>query len=183
MLSLERRPISTQVISGTLFGALGDYICQTQVERNSDVQGFRIFSFGTYSSFEVYLEWIWTRALDVYFGKSMNFLPTLRKTIVDNFVFQPFELELLFAWIQLLERPKETLWEKSRRDFLPSLGYSFVFWFPISFGIFYYCPLKFRVMASDSICILWDVFLSFVGHNDIMQHLENLFSKNTKQEE
>lgn len=164
------------MISGTIFGGVADYICQRQVEHKGEVIGNRIYTVATYGSFEVYLEWMWTRALDAYFGKSMSFMPTLKKTIYDNFIFQPFEIELLFAWIQLFERPKETLWEKSRRDFLPSFGYSFIFWLPISFGIFFYCPLKYRVLASDSICILWDVFLSFAGHNNILETFQNTFS-------
>mmetsp|Transcript_24786 Transcript_24786/g.43663 ORF Transcript_24786/g.43663 Transcript_24786/m.43663 type:complete len:117 (+) Transcript_24786:257-607(+) len=105
----------------------------------------------------------------------MGFIPTLKKTIADNLIFQPAEIELLFAWIQIFEKPKESLWDKTARDFIPSFGYSFVFWWPISFAIFFYCPLKYRVLASDSVCILWDIFLSFAGHNNLLQSFKNTF--------
>jgi hypothetical protein len=186
--SLDRYPITTQyflrrAISGGLFGALADYICQSWIEGNPDVGKYRVSVVGIYGSFEVGIEWLWTRSLDAYFGKSMGLMPTVKKTLVDNFLFQPFELELFFSWVQIFERPKETLWEKTSRDLLPSFGYSFLFWFPLSFGMFYYIPLKYRVVASDVVCVLWDIFITYAGHNNILQSSLALFGADSKEKQ
>ncbi|OEU19401.1 hypothetical protein FRACYDRAFT_181818 [Fragilariopsis cylindrus CCMP1102] len=164
---LDRRPLLTKIISSALIAASGDIICQV-IDNGSTTAAYwyrtgRFFLIGAF--------WV-APATHVWYG----FLSTrllagaatpkriLQRLLIDQFGAAPIFCPTFMGLLWLLEGQQPSVVVTELIDATPTLLISnWTLWFPAMAVMFSVVPLKFQVLYSNCVGLIWSVYLSYAS--------------------
>ncbi|KAL0279832.1 UNVERIFIED_CONTAM: hypothetical protein PYX00_001309 [Menopon gallinae] len=96
-------------------------------------------------------------------------LSTIAKKIaVDQIIFSPICITIFFLGMQFLEsRSWESSVQELKEKFLFVYVVDCIVWIPSQFANFYYLPPRFRVLCLSAVSVVYNMFLSFIKHNNV----------------
>jgi len=164
---VDKRPFTTQIITTGVLCSCGDILAQT-IERRSTQKDFEpkrtaimatigLCLFGPICSLSL-------RLLHSY-----KFSP-LASVAIDQTLTSPI-INTSFCTIHPLlsgvswEEVKSTLWERWSSVQINS----YYLWIPAQLFNFSVVPYQFRLLFLQSVALLWNVFLSYLANNNVME--------------
>ena len=173
---LERSPILTKVVTSGLIAATGDVNCQYIVHMNSNqrrqqdgtpeewfsLDSARTGRFGLLGALLVApCIHVWYGLLGAYIPGS-TFVATLARTAVDQLVFAPAFIPLFVGSLMTLEgKGLKDVEVQLRETYVDTLMMNWGIWVPAQMINFRFMPLKFQVLFSNVIGLVWNTYLSF----------------------
>lgn len=115
----------------------------------------------------------WYRFLDRTMpGRTLSIV--LKKVVIDQVVCSPLCITIFFLTLGYLEKSsfetiKEEIIEKGQRLYIAE----WIVWPPAQIINFYFLPTRFRVLYDNTISLGYDVYTSYVKHDDPVKEKEN----------
>lgn len=159
---LDTHPIATKCLSSGLVSAAGDLACQyltkTKEERWDLIRTGRFALLGT----------LWVGpVLHYWYGALFRAFPkqVLLRVGLDQFGFAPVFLTSFLSWLWTLEgEPTSTLPTKLRDNVPGIVVANWSLWIPAQAVNFYAVPVKYHVLFSNFVALLWNAYLSYSSH-------------------
>ncbi|KAI9487328.1 MAG: sym-1 [Benjaminiella poitrasii] len=165
---LTKRPILVQSIStAALFGA-GDVIAQQLVERqgwkrHDYMRTLRMTTFGGVFAGPVLS--VWYRYVDRKITIKNPFQGLVAKVTLDQFVFAPFFIAAFFTGQGLFEgKSVKEIKEKLSNGYKTALIGNYKIWPAVQFINFYFTPLNYRLLVTNTVALGWNAYLSTVNN-------------------
>lgn len=122
----------------------------------------------------------WYRFLDSKFpGRSIK--TVARKVLIDQFVCSPLCIATFFITLGILEKAS---WEETKTEIRNKAARLYaaewVVWPPAQVINFYILPLRYRVLYDNTISLGYDVYTSYVKHDDDEDEDDNANNDNNK---
>lgn len=108
----------------------------------------------------------WYLALDTFLpGRSRSMI--LKKILADQIIAAPF-FAISFIYIaSLLEgHTVQECWAEFAAKFPTIYAFDWLIWPPSQYINFSLVPAQFRVLYVNLVTVVWDVFLSYIKHQD-----------------
>ncbi|XP_044754931.1 mpv17-like protein 2 [Coccinella septempunctata] len=98
-------------------------------------------------------------------GKSMKNI--FKKIMTDQLLMGPACIMIFFTGLGLLEgKSLSNINDEIKSKFLIVYKMDWVVWPPTQFLNFYFVPVKYQVIYINFVTVLYDIFLSYVKHNN-----------------
>ena len=99
--------------------------------------------------------------------------PVLKRLAMDQLVFAPLFIPTFMTSVLVLEGKNTcAIKERLQQDYLSALRANYTIWPPAMFFNFWFVPLPFQVLFSNSIGLVWNVFMSFITHKKEHEKLQ-----------
>lgn len=157
---LDTHPILTKCVSSGLVSAAGDLTCQylTNHEKWDLIRTGRFSLLGT----------LWVGpVLHYWYGALFSAFPkqVLLRVGLDQFGFAPIFLTSFLSWLWTLEgEPPATLPTKLKENVPAIVVANWSLWIPAQAVNFYAVPVKYHVLFSNFVALLWNAYLSYSSH-------------------
>uniref|UniRef100_A0A8H7KDC8 Uncharacterized protein n=1 Tax=Bionectria ochroleuca TaxID=29856 RepID=A0A8H7KDC8_BIOOC len=155
--ALTRRPLLTQSITAASLYAVGDVIAQgvsasTHIDKS---------------------KWDWERTLRMTAIGGFALGPTmaicvLARVLADQAIFAPGSIVGLYYLTELLQPSIGTIQDRLsaaqqsvESSFNQVLLKNYTLWPAVSYLNFFYIPLQYRLLVSNTVAIFWSAYLSF----------------------
>jgi hypothetical protein len=169
---LEEKPVLTKCVTSGFLSFTADFICQTN-EQYAKKKGM-VFSF----KYDVYRLLRFTflgtalvgPILHSWYGLLVKKLPgnsmlaTIQRLALDQLVFAPVFLPTFFACNLILEGRPENIIKKIETDWFSTVVANWSLWVPSQFINFKFIPPQFQVLFSNSVGLLWNIYLSSITY-------------------
>jgi len=171
--NMKKRPYTTNAFNAFILGFVGDVICQKVVEKKTEMDWKRT---GRFVFFCTYYQGMIDTGVYRFYDRLK--LTPIKKSLVDNFLHVP--LAYMPAWFLtdgLLSgrTPTEVAMEK-KDNYIRTLAACATMWIPYQYLNFRYFPPSMQVLAVNVGCLVWNVVLSFLTHED---HSKSVTTDNT----
>ncbi|EEC13530.1 conserved hypothetical protein [Ixodes scapularis] len=160
---LQSHPIKTQIVTAGTIMLTGDVIAQKLIERRKGIDvhraaGFFFLGLCYYGPFLV----AWYVALDRWLVLGSGTSAAIKKVILDQLLCSPVYLLGFMGLKGVFEGHQ---WSQIKEDvktrYANVLATSYVIW-PAAMAInFRFVPLKYRVVFSSSVALVWGTCLSY----------------------
>lgn len=152
-LLLVNHPLKTKAASNVFLLIVGDQITQNLIEKNKKIDLLRtckIASMGLFIG----------PSLHYWYGfLNKNISSAVLKVVCDQTIYSPLFIPLLISYNALLNG--EDVVTKVKNEFWTTMKVNFAIWIPFQFFNFKYVQKDFQVLASNTMGIAWNSFLSF----------------------
>jgi protein Mpv17 len=163
---LESQPVRTKAITSGILSALGDLIAQS-LEHGFHAQfnAIRTIKFGLYGLIITGpLVHYWYQFLAHIFQRKTDVLTSLLKIVMHQGIFSPLLYVLFFLYTGLFDGNIEHVPKKIKNDLVPLVIAQLKLW-PVALLInFQFVPLKFQVLFSNLVALMWNVYFSFLNN-------------------
>ena len=158
---LDTHPLLTKGLTSGIIAGSGDVICQSlDKEQSWDIlRSCRFFLMG--SLWVAPITHVWYGAL------SMRLLPgpasalrVTQRVIVDQFGFAPIFLPTFMTWLWVLEG-RDNIQEQLIQTVPEMIVAGWTLWIPAMTINFAVVPIKYQVLFSNMVALLWNVYLSY----------------------
>lgn len=169
---LDVRPMTTKMWTSGVLNAFGDVTSQCFIEKDSpfDYKRLAIFSFLGVALVGPVLH-CWYGVLSRIFTT-----PGARSAFgslgLDQFAFAPAFCGLFLSSLLTLEGNYKEIPAKLKQDWASVVLMNWKIWIPAQLFNFWLVPPNLRVLCANITALVWNTYLSFVGHVEIKQ-LEN----------
>jgi hypothetical protein len=159
---LDSHPLLTKGITSGLIAGTADVICQLLSSDEDSLDWQRTGRF-------LFLGGVWVGPLSHYWSGALStrILPgastawkTAQRVIVDQFAFAPLFLPSFMSWLWVLEG-RENIPSQIQQNVPGMIVTGWSLWVPamtINFGM---VPMKYQVLFSNVVALLWNVYLSY----------------------
>lgn len=184
---LNSKPIVTQSLTtGVMFG-IGDVIAQQLVEKRGKEHDYkrtvRMSVFGTCVAGPSTS--LWYRFLDRNVVMANKTHQLFARVFLDQAVYSPLSQVVYLGGTGIFEgsSPKE-IKEKIKKGFKPALLANYKIWPAFQFINFYFIPSNYRSLATSTVSLGWNSFLSVLNQKVIKSnHMVDLeMTKDMKKE-
>ena len=90
----------------------------------------------------------------------------VRRVALDQLVFSPVFLPLVFGVMAVLRGETATLSEQVKQRYWPTLTTGWAFWAPTQAINFRFVPLQYNVLFVNVAGVLWNSYMSYVLQSD-----------------
>jgi len=186
--AMDTHPYLTNVVTGCALAGLGDYLCQTMIEKRGrpsssistgqPLDARRVITMALIRGLLVvpFLLW-WYGVLNHYFPGTSNGIRA-KKTLLNEIVGAPGVISLVFfgnALSALLigsesgdrSNPFVKMVNRFRSDFFPAWKKSPTYWPFVHFLGTYRLPIKFQAPFAHIASIYWNMVLSYYASREI----------------
>lgn len=170
---LHVNPIKGKTLTSFFGFMIGDYITQKKIEGQKEWDMKRTAIMGSFGL-------LWHGPSSHYFyGWLDRFMPgkcvrsVAAKTVFDQSFWNPTVKVIFFSYLSVAEfKGWDELCVKMNEGFMPAVLGSWVFWTPAHLVNFRFVPNDQRVLYINSLQILFNCFLSYLGNNDLKLHIK-----------
>jgi len=93
----------------------------------------------------------------------------MKKVLLDQIIAAPFFALLFIYGADLLEgRSLSHCWAEFKDKFPQIYLFDWIIWPPTQFINFRYVPEQYRVLYVNGITVIWDIFLSYIKHREVL---------------
>ncbi|KAM3690708.1 hypothetical protein ACB094_09G142200 [Castanea mollissima] len=165
---LAKYPVTIKALTSALLTLIGDLICQLVIDQVPSLDKKRTFLFTLLGLVLVgptlHFWYLYLSKLVPLPGASGAFL----RLLLDQFLFSPIFIGVFLATLVTLEgRPSQAI-PKLQQEWFSAVLANWKLWIPFQFLNFRFVPQQFQVLAANFIALLWNVFLSFIAHKEIL---------------
>jgi hypothetical protein len=162
---LDTQPVLTKAWTAALLNALGDVLAQLYLEKNSKLDWKRLGIFTLLGGALI------GPALHFWYGTLGRVVTasgntgTLFRVGLDQFVWAPVFIGVIFASIAALEGNTHLIGHKLQHDLKPAVIANWKLWIPFQFLNFRLVPPHLQVLAANLVAIFWNTYMSWASHN------------------
>jgi Mpv17 / PMP22 family len=165
--ALERHPLATKSVTSCGIAFFGDVLSQNLLS-TQDFDYHRLLKYSVVGGFLV------GPVLHYWYGFVGVRIPgnTLRVTLmrlaIDQLVFSPCFTACFVASLTIMNR--EPVMQKLNQDLFHIVQAGWVVWTPMMFINFKFVPSKYQVLFSNSIGLIWNIYLSKASNKKVFDH-------------
>jgi Mpv17 / PMP22 family len=172
-MKLDTHPITTKCISSGLISGTGDLICQYLTlpgndddsnKQSSTTSSWDIARTSRFASLGAF--WVGP-VLHCWYGSLIHMSKKvwLRVTL-DQFAFAPMFVTSFLAWLWLWEGEQPATLPSRLKENVPSIVVAnWALWIPAQAVNFTLMPVKYHVLFSNFVALIWNAYLSYSSHN------------------
>ncbi|CAG9989272.1 unnamed protein product [Clonostachys byssicola] len=171
--ALTRRPLLTQSVTAASLYAVGDVIAQgvsasAQIEKSKWdwERTLRMTAIGGFALGPTMA--VWYRLLQRRIQLSTHTRSVLARVLADQAIFAPGSIVGLYYLTELLQPSTGTIQKRLsaaqqsvENSFTQVLLKNYTLWPAVSYLNFFYVPLQYRLLVSNTVAIFWSAYLSF----------------------
>eukprot|EP00249_Psilotum_nudum_P001738 c14386_g1_i1 orf=130-1071(+) len=181
LMLLGRFPVSTKAVTAALITFFGDLFCQLAIEKSCKVDTKRIALFTLLGLILVAPTLhFWYLALSRWISGN-GIVKVGVRLALDQFVFSPIFIGVFFSALLTLEGRPTDIIPKLHQDWLTSVITNWKIWIPFQFVNFLVVPQQLQVLAANVIALVWNIYLSFATHTEIVPSSEKKLSPSAHQ--
>jgi len=88
----------------------------------------------------------------------------LLRLACDQGLFAPLFIVVIFTFMLGMDGRFDDLPEHLRANFVDATVTNWALWIPSMFVVFRFVPLSFQVLVVNGVALIWNTYLSYVGH-------------------
>lgn len=164
---MTRYLLLTNVVSGVVVDASGDFIVQRMIERSANPYDYpRTARMATVGVSLTVPDHYWYKYLDKRFPSRSARTITV-KVVLDCAIMGPVNIVLFYLGMCKLEGHSWTeSFSELKNKFLVTFMLDLVVWPAAQALNFYYVPPALRLMYLNGVYFVWSIILSYLKHND-----------------
>mmetsp|Transcript_26203 Transcript_26203/g.38819 ORF Transcript_26203/g.38819 Transcript_26203/m.38819 type:complete len:231 (-) Transcript_26203:312-1004(-) len=191
----QKRPILANSCSGFGTFAVGDILSQmvaqsSEGNNSATIDVMRAVRTGTVGVLmNGFMLHFWYRSLDRIFGSAMkNVKMVVFKCFVDQLVYAPFSIGVFFTYASINRGGSigdiyDTMTKKSNESFLETWAADCMIWPWVNFLNFRFVPIYMRPTFIGMAQVMWQTYLSTVGHKECAIDIDGIISAESVDEE
>ena len=168
--ALEKNPLPTKMATSGVLNALGDLFAQFAFDdaANKGVDWRRAGIFTVLGSFLV------GPALHFWYGTlgkivtAQGSAKAFISLALDQGVFAPTFLCVFLSALFTIDGKPQEIAPKLKQDFASTVTMNWKIWIPFQFLNFRYVPLQLQVAAANVVALLWNTYLSWASHKEVV---------------
>mmetsp|Transcript_22288 Transcript_22288/g.42325 ORF Transcript_22288/g.42325 Transcript_22288/m.42325 type:complete len:311 (+) Transcript_22288:180-1112(+) len=168
---LTRYPLVTKALTGGAIAAGGDFFCQTVLESDAtvfstkDYDPARSFRFGFLGTcFVAPTNHVWYRFLAKRVAPGKTWTSATTRTALDQFGWTPI---YTFIWLGALWKMEgssnQDIVDALQREYVGVMKANWLLWIPAQMLNFKVVPLKYQVLFTNVVELVWNAFLSYAA--------------------
>ena len=178
---LETHPYTTKGITSGLISLTGDVTCQyltTTGGENDDNKfdygrSFRFFIMGTFWVAPITNYWYTALSTRIIPGSTRTFTRVAKRLCVDQFLFAPIFVNSFMSVLWLLEGKSMNEILKTLKEVATDMIVAnWSLWIPAMAINFSVVPLRYQVLFSNIVALIWNVYLSWMSVVDSRKQQE-----------
>ncbi|XP_071526001.1 mitochondrial inner membrane protein Mpv17-like [Panulirus ornatus] len=169
---MQRYPVVRGMLSYSLLLPASNTTQQLLDPQRKKYDPWETFRFGIYGSFLLAPTlYCWVRLANIIV-KANSLKGAIIKAYIEQFTWAPFAYVQFFICINLMERkPWEECLHQCRTKILDTWKVGFCIWPVVQTVNFWIIPMKNRVSFVAFFSYLWNTFLSFMHHRELLKEL------------
>ena len=180
--ALEKNPLATKCATSGVLNALGDLFAQFSFDdaakKGIDWRRAGVFTFlgGALVGPALHF-WYGTLGKIVTAQGSAKAFISL---VLDQGLFAPAFLCVFLSSLFTIEGKASEIVPKLKQDFAPTVMANWNIWIPFQFLNFRFVPLNLQVAAANVVALLWNTYLSWASHKEVVVETASKGKKSKK---
>lgn len=171
---LNTHPLLTKALTGGAIAAAGDVLCQAGTYKDGDKRSFwrgwdmrRSFHFFVLGlTFVAPTSHYWYGNLAIHpWTKGQSFVQISKRVFLDQFVWSPVFFVIWLSGFWGMEKNGQITGAELKKDLtlaLPDVMVAnWILWIPCQYANFYAVPVKYQVLFTNLVELVWNAYLSF----------------------
>ncbi|KAH7352860.1 hypothetical protein KP509_19G067900 [Ceratopteris richardii] len=176
LLLLDRHPVATKAVTSAFLTLFGDFICQIFIEKDGKINFSRLVIFTLLGLVLVGPTLhFWYLNLNKFIQGPGTVKVSVR-LVLDQLLFSPIFIGIFLSALMTLEGHSSEIAPKLKHDWLGIVLANWKIWIPFQFLNFLLVPQQLQVLAANVIALVWNTYLSFAAHKDVMPQRDSITS-------
>jgi len=161
---LESNPLITKILTTAFLVGGGDVIAQLFIEKNSSLDPHRSMKMLIFGGCIVGPSLhFWYNFLNRTFTVAGT-SGALQRLACDQGIFAPTFIVIAFTFMLGMDGRIHDVPVHLKEHWWPTTVTNWVLWIPTMFLVFRFVPLSLQVLVVNGVALIWNTYLSFVGH-------------------